>query len=724
MAMQVVRGLLAYPEVFSASLIDDTGAVLAHTRHVREQPSRVLWSPYGSVLNYSLRLTIQSEETFVGVLKIEVDGELLAGQLWQRSTEYLLTNLIRDLALGFLLTLVFFSMVTAPLQRITERIFNQRSGQDNEPLEAPEGHRFNELGVMVEAFRELTAEKEQALILARERDLYSRTIIDQAGDALLLSDPEGNVLDLNEQACRMLGFKREQMLQMSLIQIHAYDSWDRLSEVIGTLQPGEPETFESLYQSAEGDHIAVELRLIRITLDQHVRVLILARDIRERKAAELRINHLAYYDALTSLPNRRLVLDRLEQAVSHCLHHQHVGALLFMDLDRFKTINDSLGHDVGDQLLVEVAQRLTEVLQGDGTAARLGGDEFVVLLPELDNQQELAAEMAGALAQRIMARLSEAYLLAGHQLYVTASIGITMYPNADNSISALLKQADTALYRAKESGRNLFRFYQPSMQFAADERLDLEKGLHRALHDDEFELYFQPQILASGELAGAEVLLRWQDPERGLVMPGQFIKVAEETGLILKLGNWVLEQACRQLASWQQSGFQLARLSVNVSPVQFQHKEFIDTLTTLIQRYEVDPTKLELELTEETLLNNVELVGEKMQKIRDLGVHLALDDFGTGYSSLRYLKHLPLSRLKIDRSFVMDLDNGEGDEAIVRTIITMADNLKLELVAEGVETETQKERLIAMGCEVFQGYLYSKPVPLASFEQRYQLQLS
>ncbi len=438
-------------------------------------------------------------------------------------------------------------------------------------------------------------------------------------------------------------------------------------------------------------------------------------DITERKTAEDEIRHLAFYDPLTLLPNRRLLQDRLSLAIAGKARSARLGALLFIDLDNFKMLNDTLGHDRGDLLLQEVALRLSTCVREGDTVARLGGDEFVVMLDDLGLDVTAAATGAETVGEKILATLSHPYLLAGHGHHSTSSIGITLFGHRDASQEDLLRQADLAMYQAKAAGRNTLRFFDPAMQTAVNRRAELETELRQALVAGQIIAHFQAQVDGVGRITGAETLARWQHPQRGLVPPDEFIPLAEDTGLILPLGRTMLETACSQLVVWSRlPSYAHLTLAVNVSPRQLRQDDFVPQVLDMLDRTGADPSRLKLELTESLLMDNVEACIAKMAALRARGVGFALDDFGTGYSSLSYLKRLPLEKLKIDRSFVKDVLN---DAAIVRTVMALAQSLGLSVIAEGVETEMQRQFLVNQGCQAFQGYLFSRPVPLADFEQ-------
>jgi diguanylate cyclase (GGDEF)-like protein/PAS domain S-box-containing protein len=433
-------------------------------------------------------------------------------------------------------------------------------------------------------------------------------------------------------------------------------------------------------------------------------------DISEHKKAEEQIRSLAFYDPLTTLPNRRLLLDRLQQAIALSERIGRCGALLFIDLDQFKTLNDTLGHDVGDQLLIEVAKRLHGSLRACDTAARLGGDEFVVMLEDLSENPEEAAAQAKIVGEKILATLNRAYQLTDHVYHNTPSIGITLFQGTQTSIEELLKQADLAMYQSKASGRNTMRFFDPKMQAVVTHRAQLESDLREGLEKNEFLLHFQAQVDGDGRLLGAEALVRWQHPVRGLVAPMEFIPLAEETGLILPLGQWVLETACAQLSVWSDHPETAdLTMAVNVSARQFHQPDFVSQVFSALESAGANPCKLKLELTESLLLDDFEDTIAKMHALKAKGVCFALDDFGTGYSSLAYLKRLPLDQLKIDRSFVRDVLTDANDAVIASTIVNLAHSLGLTVIAEGVEMQGQLDFLADKGCLAYQGYFFGQP---------------
>lgn len=440
-------------------------------------------------------------------------------------------------------------------------------------------------------------------------------------------------------------------------------------------------------------------------------------DITERKQAADEIEYLAFYDSLTHLPNRRLLSDRLKFTLAASERSGRDGAILFLDIDYFKLLNDSHGHDMGDLLLQQVAKRLSICLRAGDTVARFGGDEFVVVVENLSAQAIQAATQVSVISNKILTILSQPYQLAAYEYHSTFSIGAALFRDHGQSHEELLKHADIAMYQAKKAGRNTMRFFDPQMQSTINARTDLERELRKALELQQFQLYYQVQVDSAHCPLGAEVLIRWLHPERGLVPPIQFISLAEETGLILPIGQWVLETACAQLKAWQQDTLtRNLTLSVNVSAKQFRQADFVAQVQATMQCHAINPLQLKLELTESILLEHIEDTIATMNALKEMGVRFSLDDFGTGYSSLQYLKRLPLYQLKIDQSFVRDIAVDNSDQAIVCTIIAMAQTLNLNVIAEGVETEEQQQLLLSNGCNTYQGYLFGKPVPIAQFE--------
>ncbi len=464
-------------------------------------------------------------------------------------------------------------------------------------------------------------------------------------------------------------------------------------------------------------YIAARGRLVRDELGRPLLINGIAFDVSEWKEAQDQIHNLAFYDPLTGLPNRRLLSDRIQQALTSSERNGLTGAILFIDLDNFKTINDTLGHALGDSLLQQAAARLTSCVRDEDTVSRLGGDEFVVMLEYLSDEGPVAAAQTESIGEKILVALSQPYQIGSHEYRSTCSIGITLFNDRLQATDELLKQADIAMYQAKKAGRNVLRFFDPQMQEIVTSRAAMEAELRKALENRQFQLYYQIQVDSFMQPIGAEALIRWAHPERGLVSPLEFIPLAEETGLILPIGQWILDTACAQLKAWrQQDQTRNLVLAVNVSARELRQADFVAHVQDTVQRHAINPTMLKLELTESALLEDIEDTVAIMNALNDIGVQFSLDDFGTGYSSLQYLKRLPLDQIKIDQSFVRDLPINSGDRAIVRTIIAMAASLNLDVIAEGVETGEQLQILLNKGCTHYQGYLFGRPEPIEQFD--------
>ena len=472
---------------------------------------------------------------------------------------------------------------------------------------------------------------------------------------------------------------------------------------------------------------ATEHRLIGVTFNIHERKcreeeLAVANRALVEKNAQLDLMNAALHalstsDPLTQLPNRRLLMDRLRQALNARIRSGRSGALLYIDLDDFKALNDTLGHDRGDSLLQQVARRLEFCVREGDVIARIGGDEFVIILEDLSEELVEAAAQAETVGEKVLRAIGQPYRFPSHEFRCTSSIGVALFSDDTQTAEELLRQADIAMYQAKKAGRNALRFFDQRMQHAIDSRTSLEAEMRRAIELGQFRLFYQIKVDGLGRPTGAEALIRWLHPERGLVLPEEFIPLAEETGLILDIGQWVLETACLQMRAWQEDDLTSnLTLSVNVSARQFQKAGFVDELKGLLLRHAVNPSLLRLELTESMLLENIGDTITTMRALNSIGIRFSLDDFGVGYSSLQYLKQLPLDQLKIDRAFVRDLAGDKSDKAIVSTIIAMATSLDLDVVAEGVETDEQKDILTTRGCFSFQGYLFGRPVPIEVFD--------
>lgn len=559
---------------------------------------------------------------------------------------------------------------------------------------------------------------EDSLFEEKER---AQVTLNSIGDAVLTTNLAGDVTYLNQVAEKMTGYSHEHAIGRPLCEVfRIVDGTTRL-EAPNPAQRAIRENrtvglaADAVLLRRDGHESAIEdsAAPIHNRDGQVAGAVIVFHDASASRAIALKMAYLAQHDFLTGLPNRALLTDRLSRAIGQARRrHKRVG-LMFLDLDYFKHINDSLGHGVGDQLLQRVAERLMLCVRDTDTVCRQGGDEFVVLLAEIEE-----AEDAAPVAAKLLAAFTEPCLVAGHELHVSLSIGISIYPDDGQDADEVMKNADTAMYHAKANGRNNYQFFTAEMNIRAVRRLVIEGNLRRALRQGEFALYYQPKIdIISGLMIGSEALLRWRDPELGLVYPLQFVPIAEESGLIVPIGNWVLREACRQVRAWQDSGLQAVPVSVNISAVEFRHKGFLDGVAQILQETGMPPHYLELELTESVLMQDAESSALVLESLKTMGIQLAVDDFGTGYSSLSYLKRFPINTLKIDQSFVHDLACDPDDVSIVGAMIDMGKNLKQRVVAEGVETREQLDSLRLLQCDEGQGYLFGPPLPADQFER-------
>ncbi|WP_426103561.1 putative bifunctional diguanylate cyclase/phosphodiesterase [Massilia sp. TSP1-1-2] len=573
---------------------------------------------------------------------------------------------------------------------------------------------------------EQIAEQQRQLV---ESEREHRELLRNLHTAIVVHAPDTSVIYCNPHASALLGLSPEQMRGKVALDV----AWCFVDEQGAPIAP-QDYPVSRVIRSSE----PLEALVVGVRRDQTLRVVWLLvhafpefdgqgvlrqvvvnfDDISPRRQAEEKIHHLAFFDSLTGLANRHLLMNRLQVATATSARSLHYGAVMFIDLDKFKAINDVLGHAVGDQMLMQVAQRILGCVRETDTVARIGGDEFAVLLGELDPGVEAASQSSALVAEKIRRALTTPFYLKGSAHHSSPSIGVSLFVGNGESADVLLRQADMAMYKAKDAGRNTMRFFSAAMQLAVETHAALEADLRHAVGRGELSLHYQVQIDADARALGAEALARWTHPTRGAVSPLQFIPIAEESSLILDIGDWVLATACAQLARWHRDArLQHLTLAVNVSARQFHQSDFVPALAALLGRHAFDAARLKLELTESVVLNDVADMVTKMVALRALGVSLSMDDFGTGYSSLSYLKQLPLDQIKIDQSFVRDITTDATDAVMVKTIIDLARNFHFHVIAEGVETQAQLDFLQLHGCTAYQGYLFSKPVPIAAFEK-------
>lgn len=574
------------------------------------------------------------------------------------------------------------------------------------PIRDSRGEVVGILGI----FWDITEKKQ-----AEHRLRQSAVVFESTADGVIITDSDTRIIAVNSAFCEITGYSEEEVLgqvpsfRRSERQASAFyrEMWGDINEK-GRWQ-GE------IWNRRRNGEVYPEWMTISVVYDSEGDVsnyVAVFSDISHIKHSQMQLDHMAHHDPLTDLPNRALLDDRLTQAISRNQRAELEVGVMFIDLDRFKNVNDTLGHPVGDVLLQQVAHRLIQSLRTEDTVARLGGDEFVVLIEEMKRP-----EYAESVAIKIISSLNEAFVIQGHELYIGASIGISIYPQDGADASTLIKHADAAMYRAKEQGRNTYQFYTRELTTNATERLALESALRRAIERKEFMLYFQPKVaIATHTIVGAEALLRWNSPELGMVSPDRFIPLAEESGLIIEIGEWVLERACEAAARWCKGHNNFDHLAVNISAIQLQRGDIVNTVERILSRSGLGGERLELEITESVLMHHPEIASTVLADLRRLGVRLAVDDFGTGYSSLSYLKRFPIDILKIDRSFVTDIPGDANDTAITRAVIALGKSLQLKVVAEGVESEEQEQFLATEGCDYGQGYLFGRPMSVAEFE--------
>lgn len=634
--------------------------------------------------------------------------------LMRMTSDIFITNLLISLsfALIFLLMIRLLTRnMSRPLELLSSSMGRAQKGESQVRAEPAGPKDIAEMAVAFNSMMSVQEEREAALRIA--------AIAFETEEGMMVTDEHAVIIRVNQAFTYLTGYSPEEAIgkKPSLLKSDRQDvefyrrMWESLSR--------ENSWQGEIWNRRKNGEIYPEWLNITAVIGKDGKVTNYVGtfvDFTERKQAESEIHHLAYFDPLSQLPNRRLLIDRLRQAVATGERNQTGGALLFIDLDNFKTLNDTKGHGIGDLLLIEVAKRLQLCVREGDTVARFGGDEFVLLLEGLSEDRSHAAVQTRGVGEKVLAALNQPYNLEGNEFHSSSSMGVTLFFNHKDKLDELLKQADTAMYEAKKSGRNTLRFFDPLMQDELEARAQLEAGLREALRKNEFCLYYQMQVNREGRILGAEVLLRWIHPQRGVISPVEFISLAEETGLIIPIGHWVLKNACEQIKVWEaEERTNALQLAVNVSGRQFRQADFVEQVCGILNDTQIDPQHLKLELTESIVLDDVADTIAKMQALRKIGVTFAMDDFGTGYSSLSYLTQLPLNQLKIDQSFVRNIGSKATDATIIQTIIGMANNLGMEVIAEGVETQAQRDFLEANGCSLYQGYLFGKPILLEEF---------
>lgn len=628
--------------------------------------------------------------------------------------------ILLGVSLGLLFTLVGAFMarrIVLPISRIAKAADRVAGG--DLVYDAPPAAGDGEVAHLSEAIHTMVNNLTWEIIERKKAEEESRlaaTVFANNSEAIVITDAHNNIVRVNDAFTRISGYEQEEVLGKNPRMFASGKMSREFYQLMWRNFLGNNGWSGEIWNKRKNGEIYPEwliLSLVRDEAGKIVNHIAIYSDISDRKMEEERIQFLASHDVLTNLPNRFLLIDRISQALAIAERNRTKVALLFIDLDHFKNINDSLGHDIGDGLLKQVALRMSDCLRRSDTIARLGGDEFIAVLPEIGSENE-----AAFVAEKMLESIARKFIVEGHQLGITPSIGISIYPNDGGDAGTLMRNADMAMYRAKEVGRNTLQFYRSEMTLHINERLQLEMQLRHAIDRGELFLEYQPQIdLLTGEMVGMESLIRWRHPELGLVSPVRFIPVAEESGLIVEIGEWVLREACMQGRIWQAQGFKLVPIAVNVSGVQFKRGEIVERVSTILSETKFDPGLLEIEITESVLMNIGDDSLKVMTELKALGVRLALDDFGTGYSSLSRLKSFPLDFLKVDQSFVRDISTDSDDAAIVRAVLSMSHEMKIQVIAEGVETQEQLAFLKELNCEEYQGYLFSRPVPANEIEK-------
>jgi diguanylate cyclase (GGDEF)-like protein/PAS domain S-box-containing protein len=548
------------------------------------------------------------------------------------------------------------------------------------------------------------------------------SLFKHSNDAILLYDLEGNIIDFNQKVLDQFRYDRSELSSLKISDLHVTEDPEASGRAFKKLLGDEFVNLEVSFRNKDGEVFPAEVSSSLFEIRGKKVIQSIVRDITHRKRAVDQIVYMAYHDTLTKLPNRLLLKDRLKQALASARQYNRLVATLFLDLDNFKHTNDTLGHDVGDLLLQEVSDRLVKYVRKsdsiarldntdpETTIARLGGDEFTILLTEIRDMQD-----AAKVAQRILELFKQPFVIHNHKIFISTSIGISLYPDDGDDVESMLKNADTAMYHAKNLGRNNYQFYKQSMNVAILERLDLESKLRQALEQREFKLYYQPLVETdSNTIVGMEALIRWMHPEQGMLLPATFLQLAEETGLIIRIGEWMLYNACARNMAWQKAGLRPVRVTVNISGIHFRQRNFIETVQTILHDTGLEPRYLQLELTENILMHETETVMNTMNALKSLGLRFSIDNFGAGYSSLSYLKRFAADSLKIDQSFLDDLITRPDDNAVIKAVIALARSLSLEVIAEGVETEQQMAFLYQQGTRVMQGSLFCPPLPADS----------
>lgn len=738
LAEEVVSGLLKYSFIQSALIKDELGEVLAQgERGVEKTPTQWLTDTIGAqqkTYNWALQAP-EYANIPPGELQLVVNLDQALQPFFDRSLTVIFSGIARNILLALMLILLFYSVLTRPLERLAQQFAELRPGAaGNQKLVIKSSDENNEFGQLCNAGNQflhtvehLLEENQQSALNLSESENRLHKLIDSVPQLIWALNVRGEVLFCNRQFAAFYANEPDHLKGCNIneLQLHAPQQVEELTLLSAACQQGgdKTEIFDFSWTLPAGKEHFFSLQLSAFEYFSEPATLVVANDISEQKMIQEHISYLANHDSLTELPNRTLLNDKLAHALASCRRNNTYNALLFLDLDHFKTTNDSLGHKVGDQLLINVANILRTQVKGIDTVARLGGDEFVVLLQSGGDSREQVEKEAAQICESILAQLSQPMQIGKHQLRITGSIGVVVFPILDKSVEDLMRYADTAMYRAKDQGRKGYVFFHEDMSLAVEKRQDLENQLHDALELEQFELFYQPQVDKTGQIHAFEALIRWRHPERGLVSPGEFIPSLEGSGLIVPVSEWIIRECCQQIRTWRAEDFWQEGwyISLNISPLQFYQVDFIPHLQYAAGQSGIELSDLCVEVTETVAIENVDFAASRLEKLRSLGVSVSLDDFGTGYSSLSYLKALPINIVKIDRSFVIDMDH--KNQSIIRAVADIAEAFELHIVAEGVETEEQLAMADKTGCDLFQGFYFARPAPAAEVQAQYQQEL-
>ena len=736
LAQEVVTGLMRHDFIVAVSIVDEEGNELAADSRARRE-SKTIWFTRQftedlKLFSSPLKIPGPGQRFISGNISFMADMDAAFQPFYQHSAVLISIGLLRSFFLVLFLFIVFYYMLTKPLIRISTEMKNINPGSPGEQrLSVPENTKQDELHQIIHSGNQLLEAVDLALakrraveVVLRKSEQHVTQIIDSLPVWVGARNRDGYYIFANKALADFLNTTPDAMRGSHVGEFNHFFETPIDKVIALDAKVIESKTsaqiWEEIWIDKKGHSHQMHTYVIPMEFYDEIVALVVSSDITELKNAQQLMEHMAYHDVLTDLPNRSYLVERLEEELHKASNLKIYGALLFIDLDQFKNINDSLGHPVGDEVLKQVAARLSDLVFDRDVVVRLGGDEFVIVVPALSPDLSMAILKAEEIGERVRRNVSQPHHYNDMELHVTCSVGIVLFPDEDSGVHELLRYADTAMYQVKEHGRDGIQFFNKYMADNARNVLVMEAELHKAFENKSFELYYQPRVdTNSGEITGAEALLRWKHPQRGMVSPAEFIPILETSGLIVDVGLWVMEEAIHQVKRWEEKGIwqDHMRMGINISPRQFRFSNFVDNVIKLIEQDTIPAYTLEMEITEGIVIQNLDETVATMTTLRAKGVAFALDDFGTGYSSISYLKQLPVSILKIDQSFIRDITFDRNDRVLVETISAMGKMLELDVVAEGVETEDQLELIKNYGCRYYQGYFCSQPLPEEEFER-------